>query len=166
MLDVREVLGSALKLVSSQLRHRARVTQDFQDVPPVKACEARLVQVFLNLLVNAAQALPEDRAEENEVRITTALDLDGRVRVEVSDTGAGMRPEVIERVFEPFFTTKPIGMGTGLGLPICRNIVETHGGSISVHSELGKGSTIRITLPAVRNESPTTPAQALSASSA
>jgi signal transduction histidine kinase len=157
VLDVREVLETALKLASSHLRLRARVTRDFRDIPPVQANEARLVQVFLNLLVNAAQAMPEGREEGNEVSITTALDMDGRVLVEVRDTGVGMRPEVLERIFEPFFTTKPIGVGTGLGLPICRNIVETHGGSISVHSELDKGSTFRITLPSVGEAAPTPP---------
>ena len=118
----------------------------------MKANEARLVQVFLNLLVNAAQALPDGHAEENEIRVTTDPGADGSVIVEVSDTGTGIPPEVMERLFEPFFTTKAIGQGTGLGLPICRNIVEGLGGRITVQSELGKGSTFRVTLPAAQPE--------------
>jgi CheY-like chemotaxis protein len=115
--------------------------------------EARLVQVFINLLVNAAQAIPPGRVEENEIRITTAMGADGFVVVEVSDTGQGMAPEVSARLFEPFFTTKPMGQGTGLGLSISRNIIEGMGGSLTFRSTVGKGTTFRVTLPAAREES-------------
>jgi signal transduction histidine kinase len=152
VLEVRSVVEAALKLASSTLNHRARITCDFQATARVEAHEARLVQVLINLLVNAAQALPPGGAEENEVRVTTAMDADGFVVVEVSDTGQGMAPEVLKRLFEPFFTTKPVGQGTGLGLSISRNIIEGLGGRLTVHSTVGQGSTFRISLPAARQE--------------
>jgi signal transduction histidine kinase len=162
VLEVRQVIEAALKFTANTLRFRARITRDFRETAPVEANEARLVQVFINLLVNAAQALPEGHAEEHEIRVTTDLDASGSVVVEVSDTGTGMSPEVLERIFEPFFTTKPVGQGTGLGLPICRNIIEGLGGRLTVQSTQGKGSTFRITLPAARPKSvtsePTPPA--------
>jgi CheY-like chemotaxis protein len=102
--------------------------------------------VFLNLVVNAAQAIPEGHAENNEIRITTSTDPSGGVVVEISDTGAGIPPDVLPRLFTPFFTTKPVGVGTGLGLFICRSIVTGFGGSIGVASEPGKGTTLRISL--------------------
>ncbi|MGZ3460090.1 MAG: hybrid sensor histidine kinase/response regulator, partial [Archangium sp.] len=151
-LRMHDVVESALKLASHTLRHRARVTLDFQETAPVEANEARLVQVFLNLLVNAAQAIPEGHAEENEIRVTTGRGADGGVVVEVSDTGTGMAPEVLEHIFEPFFTTKPVGQGTGLGLPISSNIVQGLGGSLSARSTPGRGSTFRVSLPALRRE--------------
>ncbi len=152
VLRLRPIIEAALKLASSALKHRARVTCDFRESFPVKANEARLVQVFINLLVNAAQALPEGRAEENAIHITTDMSEDGFVVAEVSDTGKGMPPEVLERIFEPFFTTKPVGQGTGLGLSISKNLIERLGGSLTAQSTLGKGTTFRITLPATREE--------------
>ncbi|WP_257454057.1 hybrid sensor histidine kinase/response regulator [Archangium lipolyticum] len=153
VLRVRQVVEAALKFASTTLRYRARVTWDFQETARVEANEARLVQVFINLLVNAAQAIPEGHADENEIRVTTAMEEGGFVVVEVSDTGKGMGPEVLEHLFEPFFTTKPMGEGTGLGLSISRNIIEGLGGSLTVRSTPGKGSTFRVTLPAARRES-------------
>ncbi len=111
------------------------------------ASEQRLGQVFLNLLVNAAQAIPEGNAAGNQVRVATRLDGD-RVVVEVQDTGAGMPPQVRDRIFDPFFTTKPAGVGTGLGLTICHGIVAGLGGDIQVDSEVGVGTTFRVRLPA------------------
>ncbi|HYO55905.1 hybrid sensor histidine kinase/response regulator [Archangium sp.] len=155
VLEVRQAVESALKFTSNTLRHRARVTRDYQETARVEANEARLVQVFINLLVNAAQAIPEGHAEDNEIRVTTATAADGSIVVAVSDTGTGMTPQVLERIFEPFFTTKPVGQGTGLGLSICRNIIEGLGGRLTVQSTPGKGSTFRVTLPPARRESAT-----------
>jgi CheY-like chemotaxis protein len=109
----------------------------------------RLVQVFLNLLLNAAQAIEDGRAEKNEIRISTRLDGD-RLAIEVAVTGVGIPPEAIGRVFDPFFTTKPVGVGTGLGLSICHTIVTGLGGAISVESEPGAGSRFRVLLPVHR----------------
>jgi len=104
--------------------------------------------VFLNLIVNAAQAIPDGRANQNEIRVATSLTDDGRVRVDIADSGSGMPPEVVAQLFTPFFTTKPIGVGTGLGLSICHQLVTAVGGEISVETELGKGTTFTVLLPA------------------
>ncbi|QRO00377.1 hybrid sensor histidine kinase/response regulator [Archangium violaceum] len=152
VMEVRQVVEAALKFASNTLRYRARVTCDFQETARVEANEARLAQVFINLLVNAAQAIPEGHADENEIRVTTAMDEGGFVVVEVSDTGKGMGPEVLGHLFEPFFTTKPMGQGTGLGLSISRNIIEGLGGSLTVRSTPEKGSTFRVSLPPARQQ--------------
>ncbi len=151
-LDVRRVLDVALRMASNEIRHRARTVKDYGAVPPVDANEGRLGQVFLNLLVNAAQALPEGLADQNEVRVVTRTDGRGRAVVEIRDTGAGIPREVVPRIFDPFFTTKPVGEGTGLGLSICHRIVMESGGEIAVESAVGNGTTFRVTLPASRFE--------------
>jgi signal transduction histidine kinase len=152
-LDVAQVIEAALAMIANEIRHRASLVRDFAPVPEVVANEARLGQVFLNLLVNAVQALPEERAHANEIRVVVraAGAMAERVIVEVRDNGVGIAPQVRGRIFEPFFTTKPVGIGTGLGLAICHGIVTSLGGSLSVESEVGKGSTFRVELPAVRH---------------
>ncbi len=147
-LDVRRVLESALSICHNEVRHRARLRLSLGDVPPVVANEARLGQVFLNLLVNAAQAIPDGQVERHEIALATFTDARGRAVVEVSDTGSGIAPEHLERIFDPFFTTKPVGVGTGLGLSICHGIVSVLGGDIQVESQLGKGTRFRVVLPA------------------
>jgi CheY-like chemotaxis protein len=104
--------------------------------------------VFLNLLINATHAIPEGQANRNEIRISTRPDSSGMVAVDVTDTGTGMSEDVQRRLFTPFFTTKPIGVGTGLGLSICQRIVMAMGGQIQVRSEVGRGSTFTVLLPA------------------
>ena len=146
-VDVRKVMESSIGMVHNEIRHRARLVRDFGDVPPVLANDARLGQVFLNLLVNAAQSLPEGNATRNEIRVSTRLDGGGMVQIEVKDTGAGIPVNIRGRIFEPFFTTKPVGIGTGLGLAICHGIVTSFGGKLSVESEVGRGSTFRVELP-------------------
>ena len=143
--DVHRVLDSALRMAHNQLFHRARIVKDYGELPPVHGSEARLGQVFLNLLVNAAQAVPEGRRDEHEVRVVTRRSGE-QVRVEIHDTGAGIPPELRERIFEPFFTTKPVGVGTGLGLSICRRLITEMDGSIGVDSEPGRGCTFWIHL--------------------
>jgi CheY-like chemotaxis protein len=146
-VDVRGVLESSARMASNEIRHRARLVKDYGDAPPAHANEARLGQVFLNLLINAAQAIPEGRAEANEIGIATRSDAAGNVVVEIRDTGSGIPPDVLPRIFDPFFTTKPVGVGTGLGLAICHRIIVSLGGSISVDTRPGKGTQFRITLP-------------------
>ena len=146
-VDVRELLAGSLAMAGHELRHRARVVRDFHDVPPVLANAARLGQVFLNLIVNAAQAIPAGAADTNQVRVT-ARAAGGQVVVEIADTGGGMAPEVRARIFDPFFSTKDVGHGTGLGLSISLGIVEAIGGTIAVESAIGDGTTVRVTLPA------------------
>ena len=146
-VDAREVLESALRMAWNEVRHRARLVRSFEDVPLVHGNDARLGQVFLNLLVNAAHAIPDGRAESNEIRVALRR-VGDRVLVEFSDTGSGMSEETLRQVFTPFFTTKPLGVGSGAGLPVCQRIVNALGGQISVESRLGVGSTFRVLLPA------------------
>jgi len=147
-VDIHRVLDASINMTFNELRHSAQVVRDYAEVPLVDANEARLGQVFLNLLVNAAHAIPAGRALENEIRIRTSTDARGNVRVEVSDTGCGIPREALGRIFDPFYTTKPEGVGTGLGLWICQGIVAGLGGALSVESEVGKGTTFTVTLPA------------------
>jgi PAS domain S-box-containing protein len=145
-VDVREVLELAIKMASHELRSRAHLVQQFEQVPRVHADGARLGQVFLNLLVNAAQAIPEGNALGSEISVRVRQDSSGRVAVEVSDTGTGIPPEFLPHIFDPFFTTKPVGAGTGLGLSICHGIIKSLGGEISVRSEVGRGTTFTVLL--------------------
>ncbi len=115
-------------------------------VPPVLASQGRLSQVFLNLLINAAQAIGEGSAKDHEIRIRTRLDGD-QVVVEVQDTGPGVAPEHRSRLFNPFFTTKPAGVGSGLGLAVCRAIVESHGGSVDFDGTVERGACFSVRLP-------------------
>ncbi|HET8935190.1 MAG TPA: response regulator [Polyangiales bacterium] len=145
-VDLERVLESAIRMAWNEIRHRAHLVRDFSPLQHVDGNENRLGQVFLNLLINAAQAIGSGRADQHEIRVTTRCH-GGRVIVEVSDTGPGMPPEVHKRLFEPFFTTKPIGVGTGLGLSICHGIVSDLGGSIRVDSKVGTGTRVRVELP-------------------
>jgi PAS domain S-box-containing protein len=149
LVDVNLVLESAARLAWNEIRHRARLVREYGRVPPVLASEARLGQVVLNLVVNAAQAITEGTAEQNEVRLRTRSE-DGQVLIEVADTGSGMSEEVRGKLFRSFFTTKPAGVGTGLGLAICHRLVSALSGTITVESTPGRGSTFRVTLPAAR----------------
>jgi len=147
-IDIHHVLGDALKLAEHVLRHRARVKEDYGDVPHVKAESQRLAQVFVNLLVNAAQAIPEELPDRGTITVRTRRSATGRAVIEVSDDGLGIGPQHLGRIFEPYFTTKTHGEGTGLGLFVSLGIVRGFGGDIEVDSELGKGTTIRVYLPA------------------
>ncbi|MCP3135824.1 PAS domain-containing protein [Pyxidicoccus xibeiensis] len=153
-VDVRRAVELACKMADNVIRHRARLVTEFEPVAPVEASESRLCQVFLNLLLNAAQAIPEEgpAAQDHEIRVVIRAGERGRVVVEVRDTGVGMSPEVLGRIFDPFFTTKPVGVGTGLGLSICHGIIESMGGSIQAESEPGRGSTFRVVLCAATRE--------------
>jgi signal transduction histidine kinase/ActR/RegA family two-component response regulator len=152
--DLRRTLEAAINMAANEVRYRARLVRDYQDVPPVEANEVRLAQVFLNLLINAAQAIEPGAAEQNEIRVSLRRAEDGRVRIDISDTGCGMPPEVRNRLFTPFFTTKPVGVGTGLGLSVCQGIVNSLGGQIEVQSEQGRGSTFTVRLPAAAEVQP------------
>jgi CheY-like chemotaxis protein/two-component sensor histidine kinase len=152
-VDLRRVIESTLNLVWNEIRHRARLVKDFGSTPNVRANEARLGQVVLNLLLNAAQAIPEGDAQSNEIRIVTSV-AGEFVALEVRDTGAGISRIAREHLFEPFFTTKPLGLGTGLGLSICHGIVTALGGRIEVESQEGQGSTFRVLLPVATEERP------------
>lgn len=146
-VNLAQVADLALAIVSHELEPRARVVREYGPTPCVMANESRLSQVLVNLLVNAAQSITPGARSDNEVRVRLDTDESGRVRIAISDTGTGIRPEDMERVFDPFFTTKPPGVGTGIGLSICHGIVRDLGGEISVESTVGSGSTFRIVLP-------------------
>jgi PAS domain S-box-containing protein len=147
-VDVERVLESSIKMAWNEIRHRAELVRSFAQVPQVVAEEARLGQVFLNFILNAVQAIPEGDVKGNAVTVATGVGDDGRVVIEVRDTGTGIPESVRPHLFEPFFTTKPVGVGTGLGLYICHSIVASLGGSIEVESAPGKGSCFRVRLPA------------------
>jgi PAS domain S-box-containing protein len=146
-VDVRAVIDSALAMAANEIRHRAKLERVVPELPPVVGNEARLGQLVLNLLINAAQALPEGAADQHTIRVSGASE-GGRVIIEVSDTGPGIPAAIQSRIFEPFFTTKPIGVGTGLGLSICHAIATSFGGAITVESAEGRGATFRVSLPA------------------
>jgi PAS domain S-box-containing protein len=149
-LDVRQVLKSAIQMVNNEIRHHAQLVEHYGEVPLVEASDARLGQVFLNLLVNAAQAIPEGAADRHEIRVSCFTDGDSRAVVEVHDTGHGIPAEIIDHIFDPFFTTKEVGAGTGLGLSICHSLVTALGGKIVIESTVGAGSTFRVVLPAAQ----------------
>jgi signal transduction histidine kinase/CheY-like chemotaxis protein len=150
LADVAQELRNALKLVGNTLRHKARLVERLEETPPVLARSMELGQVFVNLLVNAAQAVRPGAGDEAEVVARCFTTADGRAAVEIWDNGVGIPQEVQERIFEPFFTTKGVGDGTGLGLSICHGIVNRLGGSIAFESEPGRGTRFTVLLPAAR----------------
>jgi PAS domain S-box-containing protein len=146
-VDVRQVLDSSVRMAINEIRHRARLERNYTETPLVLANSSRLGQVFLNLIVNAAQAIPEGAADENLITLATTTGADGHAEVIVSDTGSGVAAHLVERIFEPFVTMKPIGVGTGLGLYICRDIIHHLGGVIEVESKPGEGTAFKVRLP-------------------
>ena len=155
--DLRKSLDTAITLVWNEIKHRAKLVKEYDGLPAVRANEARLGQVFINLLVNAAQAMPEGNVDENVLRVVGRTDATGNAVVEIHDTGCGIPAENLDRIFEPFFTTKPIGEGTGLGLAICHGIITSLGGTLSAQSEVGKGTVFRVVLPVAKAESVSMP---------
>ncbi|MFL5425064.1 MAG: two-component system sensor histidine kinase NtrB [Myxococcales bacterium] len=149
-VDVERALDASVNMAIHELRQKANVVKEYAGVGFALANEGRLVQVFLNLLVNASQAIATSSPESNEVRIVTCLDAEGRIAVEISDTGGGIPEDVLPRIFDPFFTTKPLGVGTGLGLSICHSLVTAIGGEIDVTSKVGAGTRFLLTLPSVQ----------------
>lgn len=145
-LDVNSLVRQACGMVAHEIRHRAELTTELGVVPTVHGHATRLVQVLVNLLLNAAQSIEEGAASANRITVTTARQA-GSVVVRVCDTGCGVSQRDLRRIFLPFFTTKARGVGTGLGLSLVTEIVEAHGGSVSVSSELGRGSRFEFTLP-------------------
>ena len=147
LVDVRNVLDTVTKMTVNEVKHRAQLVKEYSDVPMIRGNPTRLGQVFMNLIVNAAQATPEGKSAENEIRITTQTRITGEVEIQIRDTGMGIPPENLKKIFDPFFTTKAVGQGTGLGLPICQNIITELGGDIFVESRVGKGTVFKVILP-------------------
>ncbi len=153
-VDILKVLQSSIRMASNEIRHRAQLVKQLDEVPLVMGNESRYGQVLLNLIVNAAQAIPAGNAAANRITLATEVAPDGRVVAIVRDTGVGIPPEKIAEVFNPFFTTKPAGQGTGLGLAICHRIVTELGGEIKVESEIGKGTEFRLLMRAADIQEP------------
>jgi two-component system NtrC family sensor kinase len=145
-VELAMVLETAVAMTAHQFNGRARLVRDFHGAPVIWGNAARLGQLFINLLANAAQAIPPGKAETATVTVKARQDGD-RAEVAISDTGVGMSPDVRDHLFEPFFTTKPVGEGTGLGLVISRNIAAEHSGRLDVDSVPGRGTTVRVMLP-------------------
>ncbi len=141
-VDLHEGLESTLLLLRHELKHRIEVVREYGELPVVECYPSQVNQVFMNLILNASQAM----SGSGTITIRTYRS-DDQVAVEISDTGAGIAAEDLERIFDAGFTTKGTKSGMGLGLRICREIIESHGGGIEVESTVGKGSTFRILLP-------------------
>jgi len=147
LTNLHRGLDSTLNIVSNEIKYKADVIKEYEDLPDVECLPSQINQVLLNLLVNAAHAIEE----RGTITLRTGC-RDGEVWVEVEDTGKGIAPEHMKKIFDPFFTTKPIGKGTGLGLSLSYGIIHKHHGRIEVRSELGKGSAFRVWLPVRQSE--------------
>jgi PAS domain S-box-containing protein len=147
LVELSAALDASIKMAAHEIRHRAHLVKEYAESIRIEADESRLVQVFLNLLVNAAQAIPEGDPDRNEIRVKTHWDDSGHAVVEFHDTGGGISDDLLGRIFDPFYTTKEVGVGSGLGLSISHAIVTSLGGTIDVSSEVGKGSVFRVILP-------------------
>jgi two-component system NtrC family sensor kinase len=140
--DIHAGIDDTLLLLHHEFRGRIEVVKQYGDIPQVRCNAGQVNQVFLNLLVNAAQAIED----AGRITITTAAG-DDSVWIAIADNGPGIAPENVEKIFDPGFTTKRVGVGTGLGLSICQKIVHDHRGRIEIDSALGRGTTVKITLP-------------------
>jgi two-component system cell cycle sensor histidine kinase/response regulator CckA len=151
-VDLNHAIECAATMALNDIKVRAKLVVDFGQLPPIWASEGKLSQVFLNLLINAVQSIDEGNVQQSSILIRTWVEGDN-VLAEVQDTGKGISEENLKRIFEPFFTTKSVGVGSGLGLSICRNIIAEFGGDISAASEIGKGTRFVVRLPIQRGVS-------------
>ncbi|WP_210147918.1 ATP-binding protein [Aromatoleum petrolei] len=140
--DLHRCLESTLNVIRNEIKYKADIVREFGELPSVSCVPAQISQVFMNLLINAAQAIEA----VGTITLRTGAETD-HVWIDICDTGKGIPPEIQARVFDPFFTTKPIGKGTGLGLSISHDIVRRHGGNLILTSAVGEGTTFRVTLP-------------------
>jgi PAS domain S-box-containing protein len=145
--DINKGIESTLNIVWNELKYKVEVIKEYGDIPQIECLPQQLNQVFMNLLLNAAQAI----TTHGEIRIKT-YQATNNVVVEISDTGIGIPKDNLPRIFEPFFTTKEVGKGTGLGLSVAYGIVQKHNGKIEVESEVNKGTTFRVILPYGRSD--------------
>ncbi|MFA5903740.1 MAG: ATP-binding protein [Desulfobacula sp.] len=146
-VDINKCLDSTLNVAHNELKYKAEVIREFGEIPAVEGFPQKLNQVFMNILVNAAQAIDQ----KGEVRVRTEKDGEDVV-ISISDTGCGIKEEHLAKIFDPFFTTKEVGKGTGLGMNIAYNIVRDHGGTINIQSTFGEGTTFTVRLPGNDNE--------------
>jgi two-component system NtrC family sensor kinase len=145
--DINNCLESTLNVVWSELKYKATVIKDLGELSPVMCYPHQLNQVFMNILVNAAQAIEK----KGEIKVSTFAD-NGFVKIQISDNGSGISEENISKIFDPFFTTKEVGKGTGLGMNVAYNIIEKHDGRIDVSSKAGEGTTFTVTIPVEREK--------------
>ena len=142
LADLHKCIDSTLNVIWNEVKFKAEVEKKYGVIPEVECVVSQLNQVFLNLMVNAAHAIPE----RGIITLSSGVENDW-VWIAVADNGVGIAPENLKRIFDPFFTTKPVGKGTGLGLSVSYNAIAKHGGRIEVESEVGKGTTFRVYLP-------------------
>lgn len=142
-IDINKGIDSTLNVVYNELKYKAKITKSYEKLPIIRGYPQQLNQVFMNILLNAAQAIED----QGEITIETSL-RENWVHIKISDTGSGIPPGNISRIFDPFFTTKDVGKGTGLGMNIAYNIVKKHHGDIHIESTPGKGSAFTVQLPA------------------
>jgi signal transduction histidine kinase len=142
-VNLQQGIESTLNIVANELKYKADVVKDYQELPDIECLPSQINQVIMNLIVNASQAIGPERGT---LTLRTGLGVE-RVWIEVEDTGSGIAPQSLQKIFDPFFTTKPVGQGTGLGLSLSYGIVKKHQGEISVRTEVGVGTTFRVELP-------------------
>jgi len=147
-VDLERASERALSVAANEIRHRARVVKEYSRIRSALGTEAKLVQVILNVLINAAHSIQVGAVDRNTITVRTRLDARDRPTLEIEDTGCGIAQENLGRVFDPFFTTKPVGVGTGLGLSIAQRIVRDLDGEIYLESVHGRGTRVLLTLPA------------------
>ena len=147
-VNLHKGLDSTINIVCNEIKYVADVVKDYSSIPEIECLPFQLNQVFLNLLMNASQAIKNKRGT---ITIRTGVERSSYVFVEITDDGDGITPENLKRIFDPFFTTKPIGKGTGLGLSVSYGIIAKHKGEIDVKSLPGQGTTFRIWLPISRS---------------
>ncbi len=149
--NIFQGLQSTLNIVNHEVKHTADIVLKLGDAPEIECVPSQINQVFMNLIVNAAHAIPTDK--RGCITIESGHD-DTHVWFDVADDGCGMNPQTLSKIFDPFFTTKSQGQGTGLGLSVSFGIVQRHGGNITAHSEEGVGSRFRVTLPIRQSQEP------------
>ena len=145
--NLQNCLEMAISVVGNEIRFKAELIREYSDVPDFYCYPKQLSQVFVNLLLNAANAIKE----KGRIVVRTFAE-ENRAVAEIEDDGIGIPKEILPRVFEPFFTTKEVGEGTGLGLSVSYNIIKRHGGDIRIESEIGKGTKVRVELPLKTDE--------------
>ncbi len=147
VVDLKEVLDSAIRMAQPEVQHRASIVREYEEgALYTRGSKTRVGQVFLNLIVNAAQAIQPGDLSRNTITVRARTIENDRVCIEVQDTGPGIPAQLLRRVFDPFVTTKPAGRGTGLGLSICRRIVHSLEGTIEIQSHPGQGTVVRVVL--------------------
>ncbi|MEW6238960.1 MAG: response regulator [Candidatus Omnitrophota bacterium] len=145
--NLHEAIDSSLSILSHRCKDRIDIQKEYGEIPPIKCSPGKIIQVFVNIVNNAIDAIKE----QGKIWIKTSVD-DDNIIIKIRDNGVGILPENLPKIFDPFFTTKPIGSGTGLGLSISYGIIEQHGGTITVESESGIGATFTVSLPIAKND--------------